>query len=430
MRSKFTWTAFVLCLNTAQALSKESLTVLTAYPEEVVSRYETRFEQEHPDIDMVVLWRMPHDALPYLQQAKQGGVDVYWSAAQQNFSRLKQQHAWQKLAIDREGLQDKLGTMPLTDSEDYYCVTEMAGYGFTLNPAYLEKHHLAKPQSWEQLSEAQYQGHLALPQPSTVGYAPMMIDGVLQQYGWQKGWAVLAGIAANSRLVDAGATFVSDIIGSGQRGIGASIDFFSASAIANGAPLSFVYPQPVVYSPAQIAITADTTHPEAARKFVSFILSEIGQKILFHPDIRKLPVRPSVYRDKPGDYFDPFAANAQHLVTYVPDTATPRLALNNALFDRWFTDSLPRMQKLWADLRRLEKIPGGDKQITVKIRDLLSQPPISENEAREAHLQQIFSARKKDPKAEQQVKQYESQWQTLITQRYSEAEQLLEQSVK
>jgi hypothetical protein len=70
------------------ALAKEKLTVLTAYHEDVVSRYETAFEQTYPDIDLVVIWKMPHDALPYLSQPQQSGVDVYWSASQHNFIAL------------------------------------------------------------------------------------------------------------------------------------------------------------------------------------------------------------------------------------------------------------------------------------------------------------------------------------------------------
>ncbi|MCB5183749.1 c-type cytochrome [Methylobacillus gramineus] len=48
---------------------------------------------------------------------------------------------------------------------------------------------------------------------------------------------------------------------------------------------------------------------EGARAFASFILSDRGQQLLFHPDIRKLPIKPSVYRNKPEGYFNPFENN-------------------------------------------------------------------------------------------------------------------------
>jgi phosphoglycerate transport regulatory protein PgtC len=424
LRPSLIW--LLLGLNTLPALAKEKLTVLTAYHEEVVSRYETAFEQQYPDIDVQILWRMPHDALPYLSQPQQSGVDVYWSAAQQNFNVLKQQGAWQKLGIDRNGLADRLGAMPLSDPDGTFCVSEMAGYGFAVNPAYLQKHGLPLPKTWLDLADARYQGHLALPVPSKVGFAPMMMDSILQQYGWEQGWAVLAGIAANARLVDSGATFITDIIGSGERGIGPAIDFFTASAIANGAQLKFIYPEPVAYSPAHIAITAASQHADAARRFVSFVLSDAGQKMLFHPDIRKLPARPGVYKDKPAGYFDPFAASAQHTVVYDPNGAISRLALNNALFDRLFSDHPQRQQNLWQHLREREQHVDATKAARlVKLRQLLTAPPIAAAKAQEPTLQKLFSRRTDDANAEAEAKSLEQAWAKDIDQRYAEAEKLL-----
>src|SRR5262245_18797718 len=62
-----------------------TLVVLTSYPDEVVSRFEAAFEAAHPDYRLQIVWRMPHDALPYLSQPKQSGVDVYWSPSPRTF---------------------------------------------------------------------------------------------------------------------------------------------------------------------------------------------------------------------------------------------------------------------------------------------------------------------------------------------------------
>ncbi|MGJ0428829.1 ABC transporter substrate-binding protein [Methylobacter sp.] len=415
----------IISLSAFPAVAKEKLTVLTAHPEDVVSRFETAFERAYPDIDLAVLWRMPHDALPYLSQPKQGGIDVYWSASLRNFMVLKNQGAWQKLGISRQGLADHLGALPLADPDGFFCATETAGYGFAVNPAYLQSHGLPVPKTWQALADARYQGHLALPVPSKVGFAPMMIDSVLQQYGWNQGWAILAGIAANARLVESGATFVTDGIGSGERGIGPAIDFFTASAIANGAPLQFVYPEPTAYSPAHIAITAASQHADAARQFVAFVLSNAGQKLLFHPDIRKLPVRAAVYADKPEGYYNPFAAADLHPVVYDPARALPRLALNNALFDRLFTDHHPRLQTLWQKLRTHEAA-GKDERLT-KIQQLLTAVPVDAENAENPALQQTFADRSTDAKAEAEARALEQVWRQEIDRRYAEAESLLRQ---
>lgn len=415
-----------ICLISFQIFAKEKLTVLTAYPEDVVSHFETAFEQTHPDIDLVILWRMPHDALPYLRKPRQGGVDVYWSASQNNFRLLKQEGAWQPLAIDRTGLPDKIGMMPLIDPDGYYCATEMAGYGIAVNPNYLKQHNLPQPGNWKDLSDARYEGHIALPIPSKVGFAPLMIDSLMQHYGWQDGWAMLAGIVANSKLVEPGATFVTDILGTGERGLAASIDFFVASAQANGAPLVMTYPQPVAYSPAHIAITASTSHIQSARSFVSFVLSDTGQKLLFGPDIRKLPVRLSVYLEKPQDYYEPFASAERFPPVYDPAKAQTRLALMNSLFDLMFSEQDDRMKKLWHKLRVLQQQKESDLDGRLeKIRKLLTEPPIDESSAMQASLQRVFTLRKQSSESEAEAAKKETEWRLRVDNRYTEAEHLL-----
>ncbi|WP_431066367.1 ABC transporter substrate-binding protein [Methylotuvimicrobium sp.] len=56
--------------------------------------------------------------------------------------------------------------MPLADPDGFYRASEMAGYGFVLNPDYLQKHALPQPRAWQDLADARYGGHIALPVPS------------------------------------------------------------------------------------------------------------------------------------------------------------------------------------------------------------------------------------------------------------------------
>jgi spermidine/putrescine-binding protein len=262
---------------------------------------------------------------------------------------------------------------------------------------------------------------------SQVGFAPMMIDSVLQQYGWEQGWALLSQIAANARLIKGGgATFASDILTKGERGIAPTIDFFIASAIANGAALHFIYPAPVAYSPAQIAITAATAHVDAAKRFVNFVLSEKGQRLLFHSDIRKLPIRPAVYKDKPANYFDPFQAAVANPVVYGPNNLLPRLALVNALFDVLITERQQRLQTL---LQKLHTLKATGKPELATIRLLLTQPPIDEKTAQDATLQLMLTKQQvADHASKNQLQMLEKSWRQALDLRYAKAESLLKQA--
>jgi ABC-type Fe3+ transport system substrate-binding protein len=352
--------------------------VVTAYPEEVTSRFEAAFEQAHPQYRLQLVWRMPHDAQPYLLAQGHNGVDVYWSASPRTFAALKQSGALQKLAINRSGLPDHLGGTPLADPDGHYQATETAGYGFAWSPARLAALHLAPPQDWTDLAGPAWQGQIALPVPSRVGFAPVMVDIVLQAYGWERGWALWSAIAGNAALVGNGSTFITDEVASGRRAVGLTIDFFAASAQASGAALRFGYPRHGGMNPAHIALLQGAPHQAGAEAFASFVLSEAGQTLLAHPSIRKLPIRPSVYAQLPAEQFNPFEAARLGGYDYNPALGEQRLTLVAALFEQMLIAEHTERAELW---QRLHAAEAAGRPGTAAARQALEQAPLSEAQA-------------------------------------------------
>jgi phosphoglycerate transport regulatory protein PgtC len=222
--------------------------------------------------------------------------------------------------------------------------------------------------------------------------------------------------------VDRGGTFVSDELSSGRRGIGVSIDFFVAAAIAKGAPLRFIYPKNGGVNPGQVAIMAGARNLDGARAFVTFLLSDAGQKIVTHPDIRKLPVRPSVYAGLDAGYHNPFAVAAAGGYGYDSDRGIGRLPVIAALFDSVLAQHRETLAELWAKARRV----GGERGEQAK--RLLSAVPISEADADKAEWQQAFANRRDDAKAEAAAVALEQQWVAESGARLARAGKLLEQS--
>ena len=308
------WIAAVCLLLLSQlASATEKVVVLSSYPQEVITQFETAFEQAYPQYRLEILWRQSRDTMNYLHQPH-SPVDVYWTPAQRNFAMLAREGALRKLDIDLSGLPKKIGGFQISDPDGYYVAHETAGYGMAYHPGELKRLGLPVPTDWKSLTAPAFSGHVVLPIPSKVGYAPMLVDTLLQGYGWEQGWSVLEQVAANAALADAGATFISDDVGSGRIAVGMTMDFF-----------------------AHVGIFREATNLDGARAFTSFVLSEQGQKLLFHPDIRKLPVRPAVYANKPKDYFDPFAAAQRASYDYDVTAGLTRQELDSALFDALIT---------------------------------------------------------------------------------------------
>jgi phosphoglycerate transport regulatory protein PgtC len=215
MKRTTQWFAVLLLAVTGSAAA-EQLTVMTSYPREVVSRFEEAFENRHPEIPLQILWRMPHDALPYLLQPKQGGVDVYWTPSVGNFIALKAAGALGPIGIDRSGLPERIGDALLSDPEGTFLASETAGYGLFIDPERLAKLGVAEPKTWGDLADPRLKGQVALPVPSGVGYAPMLVDQLLQAEGWEAGWNTWRAIAVNSRLINSRGNFVTEEVSTGR----------------------------------------------------------------------------------------------------------------------------------------------------------------------------------------------------------------------
>ena len=395
------------------AAATEKVVVLSSYPQEVITPFEAAFEKTYPQYRLEILWRQSRDAMTYLH-LPHSPVDVYWTPAQRNFAVLTQEHAFRKLDIDLTGLPKTIGGFQISDPDGYYVASETAGYGMVYHPAELQRIGLPVPTDWKSLTAPAFSGHVVLPIPSKVGYAPMLVDTLLQSYGWEQGWDVLEQVAANATLADAGATFISDDVGSGRIAVGITMDFFARSAIANGKPLRFTYPERVGYSPAHVGIFQEATNLEGARAFASFVLSEQGQKLLFHPDIRKLPVRPAVYASKPKEYFDPFAAAQRASYNYDVNAGLLRQELVGALFDALITRQHTALKNMWSALHQAEQKAPHDPRLQ-EAHTLANWLPVTATQVNDAALQQAFI--KRDSRTES----IEQQWDAEISKHYAQA---------
>jgi ABC-type Fe3+ transport system substrate-binding protein len=374
------------------AAEEDKVVVLTSYPQETLSLFETAFEKANPGTRLEIVWRMPRDAMPYLLESGSHGVDVYWSASARNYSELASRDMLAALPADPALPQD-IGGFPITEPKLLYRASEIAGYGFTCNRKTLAERSQSCPKTWAALADPALTGRVLLPVPSKVGFAPLMYEILLQRLGWEKGWALIGEFGANATLFVPGGAFITDRVAKGEEDVGVTIDFFAQAAAAGGAPLDFVYPDIVGFSPAHVAVLSSAPHPEAARKYVAFLLSDEGQRILASPDIRKLPVRPSTYATLDAGYFNPFNEAKKHRVDYDLPAAQRRQALSSALFDVLVTDRQAALRDLWQSIHRAERAAGNDARaqaIVKNAREAATWLPVSAAQSQDRGLQSNY----------------------------------------
>jgi ABC-type Fe3+ transport system substrate-binding protein len=359
----------------AARAADERVVVLTSYPEELTVRFQAAFERLHPGKRVEVLWRQSADALAYLRRGGAREVDVYWTPAPGNFVALRDEGKLAKLNIDRDALPADIAGFPISDPDGNFAAFELAGHGIAYNIEAVRKLGLRAPRDWSDLTAPAYAHQVQIPIPGRVGFAPVLIEAVLQGQGWERGWAVLSEIAGNADFGAGDSAPGADDIVAGRKAARMSIDFFAATAIAAGAPLGFAYPPRTAYSPAQIAVLADAPHPALARQFVAFALSAEGQQLLLHPDVRRLPVRRDLYAAHPELSAQPFAAGN---LGYDGALGRARQGLVAALFEQALVQRHGELAALWQAVHAAEAAGRRNDPAIIKARALLAAAPVSE----------------------------------------------------
>ncbi|MBB6262359.1 spermidine/putrescine-binding protein [Paenochrobactrum gallinarii] len=240
----------------------------------------------------------------------------------------------------------------------------------------MHQHKLPIPYNWDDLLKPVYSGHIGITSPSRSGTTHLIVEMFLQTYGWDKGWAMLSKLGGNLSTVTARSFGVASGVAQRRFGIGITIDFLASSQDAKNGENVFIMPADAAYIPASIAILKDAKNVANAEKFVDFIFSENGQKILRLPTINRIPVLARLN----GDLLPKSASRGlMQTVQFNPDLSAERYGLVNLIFDDFIVRRRATLVRLWKKIAELEARQRLDAQSSFSLeqaRQLLSKPPL------------------------------------------------------
>lgn len=161
-------------------------------------------------------------------------------------------------------------------------------YGFIVNRDFLNRYNLPEPSSWADLASPTYARPLeegryvvSFPLPSKSGTARTTVMGVLQKYGWVRGWQLLTAIGAISSFVTSSERARDDAAAGVVAVAPAYIGYGLQAERASGGRAVFVTPvgETILYvSP--VAVAAGTKHPAEAQAFIAWLLGPEGQRLV------------------------------------------------------------------------------------------------------------------------------------------------------
>ncbi|MBA1155973.1 ABC transporter substrate-binding protein [Microvirga mediterraneensis] len=372
----------------ATAVAAEKVRVLTSFPPQVLELFQGAFQARYPAISLEFVQRKTTTAIADISGGRHR-ADIFWASAPDAFEILKRAGRLAVLKPRSTGAPDLIAGYPVNDPDLTYLGFALSGYGFVYNPDYVERRGLPVPRRWSDLAAPIYAGHIGISSPSRSGTMHLMVEAILQGYGWDRGWAMWSEIGGNLATVTARSFGVSAGVARGRFGIGPSIDFLANPEGMPKGSTRFALPEETLFVPASIAILTDAANRSGAERFVDFVLSPEGQALLLNPTVARLPISPAAYPADGAADGNPFRQTglfARGL--FDAGLSAARYELVNIIFDEMLTFRRSELGRLWRSVRSLEaslseRSDAELARLVSEARGALTRPPLNGAEAME-----------------------------------------------
>lgn len=389
------------------------LVILTTFSERPLASMLKSFKQKYPDVVIKVIHRRTSSSIQLLNQSDIKDIDLVLSSSPFLMHNLTASKKIVELPVPR-ATPKWLHAHTLLSNQKITTIG-YSGAGLIWNNDYLHKYNLLPPQSWEALLNPNYFQHLTMSTPSRSGTTQLMVESILQNYGWKKGWAMLLNIGANLTTISSRSFGVSEAVSRGMVAAGPVIDSYAINAMKKFEFLDFSYLPNVALMPTYLGVVNHPITDPNATRFLNFVLSDSTQNQLLTNGFSKHAIT------------DDSLAQNNHF--YLDQTKMKqRESVVNLLFDQAITYQLPQLNDTWLAIitasQRFKHNPLILEEIE-QAKHLTFTMPISEQDAfnalpllKNTHTSQI---RNYDPNNEKIARD----WQRLLEHQLQKANKII-----
>jgi iron(III) transport system substrate-binding protein len=250
---------------------------------------EAAFEKKYPFINME-FYNTGKDALlsRYMLEARTRNylADVYQSSVFPIINLVEKGLLAKYESPEREGYIDAL-----RDKDGYWNAMYLNAVTMAYNSRMLKPDEV--PSSYQQLLLPKWKGKMGFVLSHTEWYFAM-----LQSMGEEKGRHYMEALSKQNIQARIGSSLMNQLMMAGEFPLLISQYSTGVEELKKtGAPIDWVALDPWFVYPIGIAVTANNSHPAAARLYVDFILSEEGQTTL--RQLSRIPARKDVLPNPP-----------------------------------------------------------------------------------------------------------------------------------
>jgi len=353
-----------------------------------------------------------------------GGVDPYIKLAGEGLL-VPYKLSDEELAL----IPNNISGIPMYDAQYRWYGAALSGFGIVYNKAVIQAEGLPTPNTWEDLTLPTDKGWVGSADPRQSGSTHMAYEIMMQGYGWDNGWRVATLLGANCKNFPLSSGDIPTAVGAGDLAFGLAIDYYAWSQVAaRGADkIGYVMPTGLtVVNPDSIAILKGAPDLEVAQRFVSFVLSKQGQKLLMLPVgdpegpkkqlLGRLCVIPELYDELGSRSVVPF--NPFQMTTTLHYNATKgsiRYTVLNDLIGAMIIDEHDNLVAAWTNIISVNQTLNSAGVTSPRIQEainMLSATPVTESEL------EVLAANWSDP---QFRNTYIKEWHSFAEQKYTNA---------
>lgn len=162
----------------------------------------------------------------------------------------------------------------LKDYEGYWTAIYVRQFVLAYNTRMVSAREV--PKDWWDLLDPKWKGKIGLDQEETEWYAALAT-----YWGKEKAQKLIKGLAAQAPSVRRGHSLIAELASAGEFPLTLAYGYRIEELKAKGAPVDWIgTTDPVVTSPSVISVSSRAPHPNAARLFLEYVLSNEGQALL------------------------------------------------------------------------------------------------------------------------------------------------------
>ena len=318
------------------------------------------------------------------------GIDVFWGGGEIAFTMLANEKvlsAYQPAEQTYKAIPQKLAGIVMRDKNNMWHGAAMSTFGIFYNKKLLKIEKLPVPRQWADLARPEYYNLVSVTDPRRSGSMSQMMEVIMHSVGWDEGWHLLAGLAANTTRFTHSSSDPIKAVVAGDAVAALAIDFYAYSRISSIGKDKLGYALPTGQTTMDcdpVAILRGAPNRKVAERFVDFLLRADVQQRLILPKgtkggpkfsyLGRMAVNPNSYKGVPRDQLlvvNPYELQSHGFARLDQEKTIKAVMVRKDLVGALHVDTHRELRKIWQEATR-----NGN---TALLRQL-SRPPLNEKE--------------------------------------------------